>query len=359
MGQYPSCFISYGQPDYEIAVRINDFLKSHGIRTWAWYEQRRVGEWRPQIQKALDDHDYIILVVSKRSLERAGVQDENRLALADDIRPYAKRLLPILVDDVAAISSTLTSPEGKELLNFVKRVLSIRIYSRNGPRFTNQVQKKLLAVLEKQVTKILVIGSVSVEKQNENERKRSAIHKLARSIGKYIALHESKPICLTTLGGGIDFVVCEGFQNSVRAKEAEGRLWLYPEAQDRIFYNGPGRRVELDNLPDFEGKSNLIPLDSRGRILISKMAADADSVIAIRGGRGIEYAFIICLAEKKRFVCIPMLGGMSAKLFQLYNGLPNIIAPEMCMKTPASWDAESFDAERIADQLVACALQDC
>jgi hypothetical protein len=357
MGNYPSCFISYGQPDHEIAVRINEFLKSCGISTWAWYEKKRVGEWRPQIQKALDDHDYIILVVSQRSLERAGVQDENRLALADDIRPYAKRLLPILIDELDTISSTLTSTEGKELLNFVKRVLCIPICSAHGPRFTSAVQKQLLAVLEKHVTKILVIGSVSVEDKRQNEKKRPLVHKISRCIGKHIALQPSKPICMTTVGGGIDYVVCDGFENSARKEELESRLWLYPEAQDRVFYKGPCRRVDLDNLPDFEGKDKLLPFDSRGRILISRMAADADTVIAIRGGRGIEYAFITALAEKKRFVCVPMLGGMSEKLYGMYYQLPNVVAPDICEKSPQSWNVESFDAERIAEELVSCALQ--
>jgi len=302
MANYPSCFISYGQPDVQIATRINEFLKGNGIKTWAWYEQRKVGEWRPQIQKALDDHDYIILVVSQRSLERAGVQDENRLALADDIRPYTRRLLPILVDVLTIISSNLLITAGKELLNFVKRVLCIPVYAQHGPRLTPQAQKQLLAILEKQVLKVLVIGSTSVESKAQNEKKRPLVHCIARNIGKHIALHKSKPICMTTVGGGIDFIVCEGFERSTKKDEAHSRLWLYPEAQDRTFYSGPGRRVNLDNLPNFEGKDMILPLDSRGRVLISKMAADADSVIVIRGGRGIEYAFIICLAAKKRFV---------------------------------------------------------
>lgn len=356
MTNFASCFISYAQPDVEIAMRINEFLKRNGVRTWAWYENQVIGEWRPRIQQAMDDHEYILLLVSKASLDRPGVQDENRLALADDLRPYPRRLLPILLDDLEAISPPPDMPEARELLNMVKRVFRLRLPSGSGPRLTPEFRRRLLAILERPVSKILVIGSVSVESRAENETKRAFVGSVARSIGKCLALHRTKPICMTTMGGGLDFLVCSGFADSAKQKDIAGRLFLYPPARDRIHYAGAGRRVEIAYLPEFEGQENLVLLDSRGRVLVSKMAADADSVIAIRGGRGIEYAFTICLAEKKRFVAIPALGGMSAKLFGIYSRLPNVAAPECCREEPR-WDAGPDLAEKYAEEVVSLALE--
>src|ERR1700730_2057232 len=347
MRTFGSCFISYGQLDVGVAGRLNTFLRNSGVRTWVWYEHRTPGEWRPQIQKALDDHDHILLVVSQGSLERLGVQDENRLALADDVRPYKGRLIPVLIDDLDAIASRARTPEGRELLNLVRQVMCVRLV---GGKFTRESREMLLSILERQV-KVLVIGSVSVEEVHLNEAKRPFIEKAARCIGKHLALHRSKPICMTTVGGGIDFLVCEGFENSALREEAGSRLWLYPPAQERIFYRGFGRRVELDGLPLFEGKDQIIPQDRRGRILVSKMAADADAVIALRGGRGIEYAFVVCLGGKKRFVCVPGLGGMSEKLYRIYGTLPIVVSPDLCLEPP-DWN-QTVQAEPMAETLVA------
>ena len=356
MSDYLSCFISYAQPDEQIAIRINQFLKANGVRTWAYYEQGKIGEWRPRIQQALDDHECIILLVSKSAIQRRGVQDENRLALADDIRPYTRRLLPILLDDIKEISESVDTPEGKELLNFVKRVLFIPMHSSEGSRFTRHIQSRLLSLLKREITKVLVIGSVSVETPEENDCKREFVETVARCVGKYLALNESKPICITTRGGGIDYCVSAGFEASAMKEDVEGRLWLLPEARNTIFYTGPGRLVEIPELPKFEGLENISTLDTRGRFLISRASADADSVIAIRGGRGVEYAFIICLAERKKIIFAPCLGGMGEKLYKQYHTYPNIGSPPVSLHAPSAWTGNIREAEFMANQMVLCSL---
>ena len=262
--RYRSCFVSYGQPDLRSAETINALLRDEGIKTWAWYEQRKMGVWRPRIQKAIDEHECILLIVSKKTLERPGVQDENRLALADDVRAYTGRLLPVLLDDIKEIETCAKNPEQRELLNLIRRVLCVKVQrNKNGRKNFKKAKEEIKDLIRKDVSKVLVIGSVSVGTRKENEKKGPMIRSVARATGKYLALHPEKPICMTTKGGGIDSYVCEGFTASAQREVTEGRLWLYPVAQARECYDGYkcydgyGRDIEISLLPEFEGSKNM------------------------------------------------------------------------------------------------------
>jgi TIR domain len=355
MSRYRSCFITYSTPDERIVRRINAFLSEKGVRTWAWFEQGKLGEWRPQIQSALDEHECILLIMSRAAIASRGVQDENRLALVDDLRPYTSRLLPILLESLASIQEAITGPSERELLNLVRRVTCVDLHSANG-RLTNAIQSRLLFLLQRPVMKVMVMGSVSQESEAENDLKRPFIHALARSIGKYIALDHTKSICITTRGGGIDPYVCEGFQNSSTKDDVEGRLWVYPEPRKVIAYAGDGREVRLPFLSSSDS-GKIITDMTRVKLIISRMAIEADSVIAIRGGRGVEHAAIMALAQGKRIVVAPGLGGAGEELYRIHQGVPGLIAPEGCESGPTSWDPQSEEVDRFAELLVNAALR--
>lgn len=356
MSHYLSCFLSYATPDEKFVRRLNDFLKASGVKTWAWFEQGKLGEWRPQIQAALDEHECILLVISRAAIRRTGVQDENRLALADDLRPYTSRLLPVVLESLASIQEAATAPEERELLNFVKRVTCVDLHTDRGHRFTATHQSRLLFLLQRPVSKVMVMGSVSQEDEAENKIKRPFIQAIARCIGKHLALDPAKPICMTTRGGGIDPFVCEGFRNSSTKHDVEGRLWVYPETREVIFYDGDGREVRLPLLSE-DASGKVITDLTRVKLVISNMAIEANSVIALRGGRGVEHAAIMALAQRKKIVVAPGLGGASEELYRLYKDVPWVIAPKGCELPPSSWDPQSEDVDRFAELLVTAALR--
>jgi len=248
-------------------------------------------------------------------------------------------------------------PEGRELLAFIKRVRYVPIGVSGKAVLSQDSKKRLLSMLQRDVAKVLVLGAVSVGSSEENETRRPFVTEVARQVGKLLGLDPRKPICMTTTGGGIDFHVCSGFSMSLASEATSGRLWLYPNAREKTFYEGLGRPVEIRGLPDFEGIDG-IDMDTRSRFLVSRMAASADSIIAIRGGRGVEYACIIGLAQGKRLVLTPCLGGMGEKLFYQYRYVPNVTAPSLCLRTPSKWSANVLEAEAMAKEIVHLSLGD-
>jgi hypothetical protein len=215
------------------------------------------------------------------------------------------------------------------------------------PRMTGQFKQNVLKMLRRKAARVLVIGATSVGPSEENEKFRPLVKEVARRVGKYLALHNAKPICMVTRGGGVDYLVCEGFRASSTTKDALDRLWLYPQARDDILYHGPGSLVSMEGLPYFEGDEAIDVLDRRSRFLVARMTADADCVIALRGGRGVEYACVICHGERKKLVLAPCLGGMGKSIYEQYSDLQNVVAPELCCRD-VSADA---DIEHVADEI--------
>jgi hypothetical protein len=76
-------FISYASEDREKANKLFDFLKSRGLNPWIDKKNIRAGEkWNTAIMTALRKADFIILLLSKISVEKRGyVQREFKLAL--------------------------------------------------------------------------------------------------------------------------------------------------------------------------------------------------------------------------------------------------------------------------------------
>lgn len=367
---YLSCFISYGDPDEKIARKINDFLESNSIKTWAWFKDSKIGEWGKQIQEGLDQFECILLLVSKTSLTRNGLLYENRLALVDDLKPYKKRLIPILIDNLTNIIEDISSDNSaaREFLNLIKSVKFLYYKTRNKNDFSEKTKNELLRLLQAPQKKIMVIGATKGygHEFDDNWAKKDFIWLVAKKIGMILANKmDKKPICLVTRGGGIDNHVCEGFFNASGAVEAENRLWLYPSTFDKIYYQGPGKDISISYLPDFEGTELMKEHDIRNRVLVSRMATDSDIIIALRGGRGIQYAFVISLGLNKKFLCVPAFEGMSEKLYEWYNKIPNIVSPEIGFRPPNTWDIEKepweseTEAEKYAESIVDCALDEC
>ena len=94
-------FISYGAPDEAFARRLFTVLKNRGIITFFFPETARFGErLGDEIYRGLHEHDRIIVICSRASLDRKGVLNEIKETLAREARDGgASYLLPITLDD--------------------------------------------------------------------------------------------------------------------------------------------------------------------------------------------------------------------------------------------------------------------
>lgn len=80
---FDKIFISYAKEDLFFADKLYDFLENHGFNPWLDKRKLLPGQlWRLEIQKALKDANYVILLLSEISVQKRGyVQREFKYAL--------------------------------------------------------------------------------------------------------------------------------------------------------------------------------------------------------------------------------------------------------------------------------------
>jgi uncharacterized protein YjbI with pentapeptide repeats len=96
-----STFISYGAPDEAFARRLYETLRAHAVTTFFFPESarwgRRIGD---EVHSRIQEHDRVILVCSRASLDRPGVRNEVQETFDREARDGgATYLLPIMLDD--------------------------------------------------------------------------------------------------------------------------------------------------------------------------------------------------------------------------------------------------------------------
>ena len=96
-----STFISYGGPDEAFARRLYEELRAHGVTTFFFPETARVGRRiGDEVHSRIHEHDRVILVCSRDSLDRPGVRNEIQETFDREARDGgAAYLLPIRLDD--------------------------------------------------------------------------------------------------------------------------------------------------------------------------------------------------------------------------------------------------------------------
>jgi hypothetical protein len=96
-----STFISYGGPDEAFASRLRDALRKHGVVTFFFRDDAQIGERIDnEVYSRLQQHDRVILVCSRASLDRKGVLNEIQETFDREARDGgATYLLPIMLDD--------------------------------------------------------------------------------------------------------------------------------------------------------------------------------------------------------------------------------------------------------------------
>lgn len=94
--QFYSCFISYSHKDEEFAKRLYSRMRDEHLRVWFAPEDIKGGEkLSEQIDRAIQIHDRLLLVLSQNSLQSEWVMTEIRRARKAEIREGRKKLFPI------------------------------------------------------------------------------------------------------------------------------------------------------------------------------------------------------------------------------------------------------------------------
>jgi uncharacterized protein YjbI with pentapeptide repeats len=96
-----STFISYGGPDEEFARKLHEALQKNGVRTFLSSEHAVPGEkLHRMMRKGVNEHDRVILICSRNSLDRRGVLNEIEETLQREARDGgASYLIPIRLDN--------------------------------------------------------------------------------------------------------------------------------------------------------------------------------------------------------------------------------------------------------------------
>lgn len=98
--QFYSCFISYNRKDAEFSARLHARLRDERIRVWFAPEDARGGDYLyEQIDRAIQMHDRLLVVLSENSLGSKWVQTEIRRARRAEVKGGRRKLFPIRLID--------------------------------------------------------------------------------------------------------------------------------------------------------------------------------------------------------------------------------------------------------------------
>ncbi len=98
--RYYSCFISYSTENQKFADGLNRGLRRRGVRVWLATENLKIGgRFRSDIEAGIGEHEKLLLVLSKQSIESDWVEDEVEAAFEKERREKRIILFPIRLDD--------------------------------------------------------------------------------------------------------------------------------------------------------------------------------------------------------------------------------------------------------------------
>ncbi len=97
--EFYSCFVSYSWSDKEFATQLHDDLKAVGVPCWLDVKDLKPGDRiADQIDRAIQVHDKVLLVLSRSSLESQWVKQEVRQALRLEQARQKTVLFPVSID---------------------------------------------------------------------------------------------------------------------------------------------------------------------------------------------------------------------------------------------------------------------
>ena len=147
-----STFISYGGPDEKFARKLYDALRAHGAIVFFFPETARVGERLDnEVFRQIQDHDRLLLICSKDSLDRPGVLNEIQEVLDREARDGGETyLLPIMLDDYVLTGWRKSQPELAERIG--RRIIGdFRGTQRSKKKFDDAISRVIDALKIKRV----------------------------------------------------------------------------------------------------------------------------------------------------------------------------------------------------------------
>ena len=94
--QFYSCFISYSTKDEDFARRLYSRMRDEKLRVWFAPEDIQGGEkMHEQIERAIQMHDRLLIILSEHSMQSEWVMTELRKARKQEIQQKRRKLFPI------------------------------------------------------------------------------------------------------------------------------------------------------------------------------------------------------------------------------------------------------------------------
>jgi uncharacterized protein YjbI with pentapeptide repeats len=143
--QFHSCFISYSHADEGFAHKLWESMKREGIRVWYAPEEMQGGKKLfDQIDRAIQLHDKLLLVLSKASINSGWVETEIRRARQQERLTHVRKLFPIRVCDMRILQSwqCFDSDTGRDIAQEIREYF-IPDFSKwtHAPDFEIEFQK--------------------------------------------------------------------------------------------------------------------------------------------------------------------------------------------------------------------------
>jgi hypothetical protein len=145
-----STFISYGGPDEKFARKVYDRLRAHKVITFFFPESATVGERIDnEVFRRIEEHDRVLLVCSRYSLQRPGVLHEIQETLDREARDGgATYLLPIMIDDYVLTEWKKTNRDLAERIS--RRIIGdFRGTARSKHKFDTAMDRVIAALRKK------------------------------------------------------------------------------------------------------------------------------------------------------------------------------------------------------------------
>jgi uncharacterized protein YjbI with pentapeptide repeats len=122
--QFYSCFISYSTKDEEFARRLHERMRAEKLRVWFAPEDIQGGKkLHEQIERAIQVHDRLLLVLSQNSIHSEWVITEIRNALKVEKKDGRRKLFPIRLCDFDSLRKweCFDADFGKDLASEVRQ----------------------------------------------------------------------------------------------------------------------------------------------------------------------------------------------------------------------------------------------
>jgi hypothetical protein len=122
--QWNSCFISYSNKDKKFAERLHARMRQSGLRVWFAPEDMKGGDYFfEQIERAIQLHDRLLLVLSEDSIQSKWVEREIKKARKVERAEKRRKLFPITLTDYATLKKweCLDSDTGEDLAEEVRK----------------------------------------------------------------------------------------------------------------------------------------------------------------------------------------------------------------------------------------------